>query len=221
MNPLLSWKVITLFFQALSSKYFQVGQNLNTSSQPATTARASQPTTIAHPSQPVAPPLRSRPSVTNINHKFSGTSLGSGNSKYVDTRQPDSKEVLIQKKESKDNWSVESVSPAPNMAAAPSLKKRSDWKAPRHSLHDDRMPWEGQKSTLGSIRESPGEIHPGGRKSEAVTSKRTQDLADLDSILSEFDNTSVKKERYVYRDYMLVGGQILHAYSNWQNTGLT
>lgn len=181
-----------MHLQALSSKYFQVGQNLNIP-QPITIPRPSQP--VAPPSQSVAPPLRNRPSITNLNHKFSSTSVTSTSSKYTDARQADSKEALVQKRESKDSWSLESVSPAPGMPS-PVARKRSDWKAPKPSLQEDKVPWEGQKRQLGSIRESPVEPATHGRRSRVnpvVPTKRAQDLADLDSILSEFDNTSLKK----------------------------
>lgn len=177
---------VCIFSQALTSKYFQVGQNLNTSSQPTSIPRASQPVAGGMLS-------RSRPSVTNINHKFSSTSIGSGSSKYTDARPSESKEVLVPRKGSKESWSLESVSPAPNMAPVVNAKKRSGH---RQSVQEDRMPWEGKTRQLGSIRESPVETHV--RPRDGVQSRRAQDLADLDSILSEFDNASLKKDtRYV------------------------
>lgn len=170
-----------------------MGQNLNTSAQS---------TAISRPSQPVALLPRNR---QGINHKISATSLSSS-SKYTDavqSRPSDSKENLVHAKDSKDSWSLESVSPLPM-----SSKRKSEWRfPPKHSVQEDKMPpvpWEGRKRQLGAIQESPVAVEAQSRgkskvNSDAVQTKRSQDLAELDSILSEFDsNPSIPKKEARY-----------------------
>lgn len=191
INQMLAWdpQARITATQALASKYFQVGQNLNTSAQS---------TAISRPSQPVALLPRNR---QGINHKISATSLSSS-SKYTDavqSRPSDSKENLVHAKDSKDSWSLESVSPLPM-----SSKRKSEWRfPPKHSVQEDKMPpvpWEGRKRQLGAIQESPVAVEAQSRgkskvNSDAVQTKRSQDLAELDSILSEFDsNPSIPKK---------------------------
>ena len=195
--------------QALSSKYFQVGQNLNTSSQV---------TNVPRPSQPVAASgsLLSRNRQQSVNQS---SSVSSGSNKLNEVKPSESKDKLISRRGSKDSWSVESVSPAPILPPKGNVRRRSDWKAaPKQSVQEDKLPWEGKKRQLGSIRESPvADLHRTSRETVqtkgtvqskssvlskgttvqsrgTVQTKKTQDLVDLDTILSEFDYVSSKKE---------------------------
>jgi hypothetical protein len=68
-------------------------------------------------------------------------------------------------------------------------------RAPKQSIQEDWVPREARKRN--TAHEKPVEAQ--ARSRDTAQAKRTQDLADLDSILSEFDNAPLKKDtRYLH-----------------------